>query len=94
MSDAAAIPAFSAPEDNSQTVATQKVDTSGSAGVSHLGATANKGTAESFGTMEELRKREPKLYQMMIQSCMMAFNRQQNWHQQEFKRLMRENQQK
>ena len=90
MSDAAAIPTFGAAGENTQSVSTQKVDTTASAGVSHLGA-ASKGTGQSFNTMEELREREPKLYQAMIEGCMMAFNRQQRWHEQQFKKIMREN---
>jgi len=89
MSDASAISTLGAAEENTQSVSTQSVDTAATAGTSQL--STSTGTGQSFNTMEELRQREPKLYQAMVEGCMMSFNRQQRWHEQEFKKIMREN---
>ena len=92
MSDASAMPVFGAAEQNAQAPNTQQVNTTATAGTSHLGATNRAATAETFGSMEELRKREPTLYRLMIEGCMQQFCRDQQWHNRNLKRIMRENQ--
>lgn len=94
MSDAVSMPTLGSPEQNSQAPSSQKIDVTGAAGVSHLGAATNssgKGTAKAFNSMEELRKEEPKLYRLMIEGCMRSFNRSQTAHNENFKRIMRNN---
>ncbi len=55
-------------------------------------ASSGAATAQSFSTLDALRKEDPKLYNMMIQGCMQQFSRDQEWHNQNLKKILRDNQ--
>ena len=80
MSDSAPIISSDASAiDHNTTQNTQQVPSSGAA------------SAQNFSTMEALRKSEPKLYQLMVEGCMQQFSRNQEWHNQQLKKILREN---